>query len=77
MKQNEYEAKLKHFCIRDEFELLERYLYLLNEVRELREYKENQKKRYDNMNKALMTYMDKYGPLDNKKGKKNGVHKQI
>lgn len=75
MKRNEFEAKLKSLFIKDEYELLEKYIYLLSEVRELKTYKITQQERYNKMQKTLITYMDKYGSLDNKKGKKNGVHK--
>jgi hypothetical protein len=77
MRKEEFDIKLKYLCIEDKYELLEKYLYLLNEVKELRKFKTTSRERYDKMNKALTTYMERYGPLDNKKGKQNGVHKQI
>ena len=77
MKRSEFQDKLKGLFIKDEYELLEKYVYLLSEVRELRTYKITQQERYNKMQKTLITYMDKYGSLDNKKGKKNGVHKQL
>lgn len=75
MKNGEFEYKLKDLCIKDKYELLERYIYLLGEVKELKKFKSTIRERYDNMNKKLSTYMDMYGALDNKKGKNNGVHK--
>lgn len=69
MKKSEFEAKLKNLFIKDEYELLEKYIYLFDEVRELKKYKINLQKRYNNANKLLMTYMDKYGSLNNTKGK--------
>ena len=75
MKRSEFEAKLKGLFIKDEYELLEKYIYLLSEVRELRTFKITQQERYNKMQKTLITYMDKYGSLDNKKGKQNGVRK--
>jgi len=69
MKRNEFEAKLKGLFIKDEYELLEKYIYLLSEVRELRTYKITQQERYTKMQKTLITYMDKYGSLNNTKGK--------
>ena len=77
MRKEEFDSKLKYLCIEDKYELLEKYLYLLNEVKELRKFKTTSRERYDKMNKALTTYMERYGSLDNKKGKQNGVHKQI
>jgi len=75
MKNINFETELKFLCIKDKNELLEKYKELLKEIRELRKYKSTNRERYEKMNKALVTYMDKYGPLDDKKGKKNGVHK--
>lgn len=75
MKNINFETELKSLCIKDKNELLEKYKELLKEIRELRKYKSTNRERYEKMNKALVTYMDKYGPLDDKKGKKNGVHK--
>lgn len=75
MKRSEFQDKLKGLFIKDEYELLEKYIYLLSEVRELKTYKITQQERYNKMQKILITYMDKYGSLDNKKGKENGVHK--
>lgn len=77
MKENEYDYKLKYLGIKNKYELLEKYLVLMTELKELRRFKATARERYDSMNKVLITYMDKFGPLDNKKGKKNGVHKQI
>lgn len=77
MRKEEFESKLKYLCIEDKYELLEKYLHLLNEVKELRKFKTTSRERYDKMNKALTTYMERYGSLDNRKGKQNGVHKQI
>jgi hypothetical protein len=77
MRKEEFDSKLKYLCIEDKYELLEKYLYLLNEVKELKKFKATSRERYDKMNKALATYMEKYGSLDNRKGKQNGVHKQI
>ena len=77
MRKEEFDIKLKYLCIEDKYELLEKYLYLLNEVKELRKFKTTSRERYDKMNKALTTYMERYGSLDNRKGKQNGVHKQI
>jgi hypothetical protein len=77
MRKEEFDSKLKYLCIEDKYELLEKYLYLLNEVKELRKFKTTSRERYDKMNKALTTYMERYGSLDNRKGKQNGVHKQI
>lgn len=74
-KQLNFEERLKVLCISDKYRLLDKYVELLKEVKELRKYKANSRERYESMNKALITYMDKYGSLDNKKGKKNGVHK--
>lgn len=74
---SKFEYELKDLCIKDKYELLEKYKILLNEVRDLRKFKATNRERYEKMNKTLMTYMDKYGSLDNKKGKENGVHKQI
>ena len=74
-KQLNFEERLKILCISDKYRLLDKYVELLKEVKELRKYKANSRERYESMNKALITYMDKYGSLDNKKGKKNGVHK--
>ncbi len=76
-KEYSYEEQLKSLCIKDKYELLEKYVILLKEVRQLRSYKATNRERYDKMNKALITYMDLYGSLDRKKGKKDGVHKQI
>lgn len=75
MKRSEFQDKLKGLFIKDEYELLEKYIYLLSEVRELRTFKITQQERYNKMQKTLITYMDKYGSLDNKKGKQNGVRK--
>lgn len=75
MKESEYNYYLKHLCIKGKYELLEKYIHLLDEVKNLRQYKTIARERYDKMNKVLMTYMDKYGSLDNKKGKQNGVRK--
>jgi len=77
MNKYEYDDKLRQFGIKNQYELMEKYLYLLNEVKELKGIKMSIQMRYDNMYKTLMTYMDKYGSLDNKKGKENGVYKQI
>ena len=77
MVNNKFEYELRDLCIKDKYELLEKYKRLLNEVNDLRRFKATNRERYEKMNKALMTYMDKYGSLDEKKGKKNGVHKQI
>ena len=75
-KQLNFEERLKVLCISDKYRLLDKYVELLKEVKELRKYKANSRERYESMNKALITYMDKYGSLDNKKkGKENGVHK--
>ena len=75
MRKEEYDVKLKYLCIEDKYELLDKYIHLLNEVKNLRQYKTISRERYEKMNKILMTYMDKYGSLENKKGKKNGVCK--
>ena len=77
MEKFEFDFKLKNLCIEDKYELLEKYLRLLAEVKELRKYKATSRERYEKMNKALTTYMERYGSLDNRKGKQNGVHKQI
>ena len=77
MRETEYDSKLKYLGIKNKYELLEKYLYLMKEIKELRTFKATARERYDKMNKTLITYMDKYGTLDNKKGKNNGVHKQI
>ena len=75
-KQIKFEERLKNLCISDKYRLLDKYIELLKEVKELRKYKATSRERYDKMNKVLITYMDKYGSLDNKKkGKENGVHK--
>lgn len=75
-KQIKFETRLKNLCISDKYRLLDKYIELLKEVKELRKYKATSRERYDKMNKVLITYMDKYGALDNKKkGKENGVHK--
>lgn len=71
----DYEEQLKNLCIKDKYELLNKYVELLNEVKQLRKSKEMSRERYDKMSKALITYMDLYGALDKKKGKTNGVHK--
>lgn len=73
MKKSDYEYKLKYLGIKDKYELLERYEYLFKEVRKLKEYKKVSTERYNKMSKLLITYMDKYGSLDNKKGKNNGI----
>ena len=70
----DYEEQLKNLCIKDKYELLNKYVELLNEVKQLRKSKEMSRERYNKMSKALITYMDLYGALD-KKGSKNGVHK--
>ena len=70
-----FDYELKDLCIKDKYELLERYKDLIYEVRELRKYKATARERYEKLNKDLITYMDKYGSLENKKGKQNGVHK--
>ena len=70
----DYEEQLKNLCIKDKYELLNKYVELLNEVKQLRKSKEMSRERYNKMSKALITYMDLYGALD-KKGNKNGVHK--
>lgn len=77
MKNKEYEFsdRLKNLCVKDKYELLEKYVELLREVKQLRAYKATNRERYDKMSKALITYMDLYGSLDRKKGKTNGVHK--
>lgn len=77
MKNREYsyEESLKALCIKDKYELLNKHIELLREVKQLRAYKANTRERYDKMSKALITYMDLYGSLDRKKGKTNGVHK--
>ena len=77
MNKYEYDDKLRQFGIKNQYELMEKYLYLLNEVKELKGIKMSIQMRYDNMYKTLMTYMDKYGSLDNKKGKTNGIYKQL
>lgn len=77
MTKYEYDDKLRQFGIKDQYELMEKYIYLLGKVRSLKEYQKNEQERYNKMYKTLITYMDKYGSLDNKKGKKNGVRKQI
>ena len=77
MKKEEFDFRLKNLCIADKYELLEKYVSLKEELNELRKFKATNRERYEKMNKVLMTYMDKYGSLDNKKGKQNGVHKQI
>lgn len=74
-KETEFDLRLKNYCISDKYELLEKYLVLMTEIKELRRFKATARERYDSMNKNLITYMDKYGSLENKKGKKNGVHK--
>ena len=71
----DYEEQLKNLCIKDKYELLNKYVELLGEVKQLRKSKEMSRERYDKMSKALITYMDLYGALDKKKGKTNGVHK--
>lgn len=75
MKNINFENELKYLCIKDKEELIRKYKLLLNEVNELRKFKATNRERYEKMNKALMTYMDMYGSLDNKKGKNNGVRK--
>ena len=77
MKDKEFGYRLQNLCINDKYELLEKYIVLLEEIKELRKYKATSRERYENMNKILITYMEKYGALENKKGKDNGVHKQI
>ena len=76
MNDKNFEYQLKYLCIKDRYELLEKYKDLLIEVKDLRKFKATNRERYEKMNKALITYMDLYGPLE-KKGKNNGVHKQI
>ena len=73
-KRFNFENQLKILCINDKYELLEKYKALLTEVKALRKYKANSRERYENMNKILITYIEKYGSLT-KKGKTNGVHK--
>lgn len=75
MNKVTFEYELKNLCINDKYELLEKYKRLLNEVNELRRYKATNRERYEKMSKALVTYMDKYGSLEAKEGKKNGVRK--
>lgn len=75
MNDSKFKSELKDLCIKDKYELLEKYLILLKEIKELRKYKATARERYEKMNKTIITYMDKYGSLDNKKGKENGVHK--
>ena len=75
MKESEYNYYLKYLCIKDKYELMQKYKELIKEVKDLRQYKTTSRERYEKMNKILMTYMDKYGSLENKKGKKNGVCK--
>ena len=77
MVDNSFERELKVLCIKDKYELLSKYKHLQEEVRELRQFKATNRERYEKMNKALVTYMDKYGSLEEKKGKNNGVRKQI
>lgn len=77
MNKIEFDLRLKNLCITDKYELLNKYVDLLSEVKELRKFKATSRERYEKMNKTIITYMDKYGPLDNKKGNNNGVHKQI
>ncbi len=77
MKDKEFNYRLQNLSINDKYELLEKYIILLEEIKELRKYKATSRERYENMNKILITYMEKYGALVNKKGKDNGVHKQI
>lgn len=74
MKDFYFDNELKKMCIKDKYELLEKYKRLLEEVKDLRKFKGTNRERYEKMNKVLMTYMDKYGSLD-KKGKNNGVCK--
>ena len=71
-----FEYQLKNLCIDDKYELLNKYVRLLGEVKELRKFKATNRERYNKMNKMLVTYMDLYGSLE-KKGKTNGVRKQI
>lgn len=75
MNEKLFEMRLKELYINDKYDLLEKYVELMAEVKELRKYKATSRERYENMNKLLITYMDKFGSLNNKKGKKNGVHK--
>lgn len=75
MNEGKYKEELKNLCIKDKYELLEKYLMLIKEIKELRKYKATALERYKKMNETIITYMDKYGSLDNKKGKKDGVHK--
>lgn len=73
-KRFDFENQLKVLCINDKYELLEKYKELTSEVKALRKYKANSRERYENMNKTLIAYMERYGSLT-KKGKTNGVHK--
>ena len=75
MKDKEFGYRLQNLCIDDKYELLEKYIILLEEIKELRKFKATSRERYEKMNKTLITYMDRYGALENKKGKNNGVHK--
>ena len=75
MNEKLFESRLKELYIDGKYDLLEKYVELLAEVKELRRYKATSRERYESMNKLLITYMDKFGSLNNKKGKKNGVHK--
>lgn len=77
MSNIEFKYELKRFGIKDEYELLEKYKELRKEVRELKDLKGLYIEKYNKMSKIIITYMDKYGSLDNKKGKENGVRKQI
>lgn len=76
MEEKIFEIQLKNLCIKDKYELLSKYILLLNDLKDLKKYKATSRERYDKMNKQLITYIEKYGALD-KKGKKDGVHKQI
>jgi hypothetical protein len=75
MKDKEFNYRLQNLSINDKYELLEKYIILLEEIKELRKFKATSRERYEKMNKTLITYMDRYGALENKKGKNNGVHK--
>ena len=69
MDKYEFDFKLKNLSIENKYELLEKYIRLLAEVKELRKYKATSRERYEKMNKTLITYIDKFGKLENKKGK--------
>ena len=76
MDDKKFDYEMERLFLKNKYELLEKYKELLQETKELRKFKATSRERYERMSKTLITYMDLYGSLD-KKGKKNGVHKQI